>query len=242
MIKFKEGEKEITLNEKTQDYIRGQIIDVPNHEIWKKEHPSFIDSHHIWNSSLREKYVQCKDELYAFGLPITNIGFKANGTIALSYYHHMQDNMYSLVETTPKSFEELEQMSVEEFKSFLKDEIVKSEELHKTIIESGILNKYYSIESYVPVTDSGGEWISYATFVPAKDMDMLTGGVIKDDMCFVTPDPENPFGTYYSIYTTEEFDQKYTEVTREQLEKYQRKEDCYKEKEHEFDFQEIGDR
>lgn len=117
------------IDTKTEDRIRGRIISVPDYEQWKETHPSPNRGASIFDSEINAKFKEIKEDLWMFGLPVTNCSVKKNGELELFYYHHTEDNMYYLGEVAGKPLDEVKKMTPDEFKKYLLDAIQKQEQV-----------------------------------------------------------------------------------------------------------------
>lgn len=121
------------INTKTQDFIRGNILEVPNYEEWMNTHGVASNQegeYYVWSDKLNDQFEQFKPSMYLEGLPVTNISFTNQGRIDFSYYHHTEDNLYPLGSVfTGVSIEQLEQLAPEQLMQVVNDRIVSSSEL-----------------------------------------------------------------------------------------------------------------
>ena len=112
------------IDHKTQDYIRGQVINVPNYEEWKSTHqfPSLEEGeHYVWSTVLNEKFQKIRESMYIDGLPVTDMAMTSNGNLLFEYYHHTQDNLYPLGSVhSGCAIEDLEKLSEEQLKNITK--------------------------------------------------------------------------------------------------------------------------
>lgn len=118
------------INLKTQDFIRGKVLDVPDYEEWKETH-SFPENEageqYVWSNKLVEEFKQFKASMYLEDLPVTNMAMTNKGRLDFSYYHHAEDNMYHLGSAfTGCTIEQLEQLSLEDFKKIISERMVSS--------------------------------------------------------------------------------------------------------------------
>lgn len=113
----------------TEDFVRGKVIKVPDYEQWCQTHKDSYSGHYDYSSKISENFKAIREELWMFGLPVTDCFVRGNGELELCYYHHTEDNVYYLGEIKGKTLEEFEKMTPNEFKKYILDQIQKQEQI-----------------------------------------------------------------------------------------------------------------